>query len=217
MGVVGPAPGYLEALRELTWQHGALLIFDEVITGFRLSPGGAQQLYGVCPDLTCLGNIIGGGLPVGAFGGRLDIMERLAPLGPVYQAGSLSGNPLAMAAGCATLDALMRPGAYERLEALSRRLHEGLVEAALDAKVEVCVNRVGSMLSVFLCRGPVTDYASARTADTQGFARFFHALLERGVCFPPAQLEAAFVSLAHTEADVDATIRAAAEAFHLLS
>jgi len=212
MGCVAPATGYLEGLREITRRAGALLVFDEVITGFRLGLGGAQAQYRVRPDLTCLGKIIGGGLPVGAYGGRAEIMSRVAPEGPVYQAGTLSGNPLAMAAGAAALDALKRPGIYERLDALARRLTDGLAAAAKAAGVEVTINRVGSMFTVFFCRGPVTDYATAKASDTARFARFFHAMLRRGFYLPPAQFEAAFVSLAHGEADVDATVAAAREA-----
>ena len=213
MGCVLPAAGYLEGLREITRRAGALLIFDEVITGFRLGLGGAQAHYRITPDLTCLGKIIGGGLPVGAYGGRAEIMGRVAPEGPVYQAGTLSGNPLAMAAGAAALDALEGPGIYDRLGALAVRLTDGLAAAAKAAGVEVTLNRIASMFTVFFCRGPVTDYASAKTSDTARFARFFHGMLRRGIYLPPAQFEAAFVSLAHTEADVDATVRAAAEAF----
>ena len=213
MGVVAPRGGYLRGLRDLTSRAGALLVFDEVITGFRLAPGGAQQLYGVTPDLTCLGKIIGGGLPVGAYGGRADIMAHVAPEGPVYQAGTLSGNPLAMAAGCATLDALAAPGAYERLESLGARLEEGLLRAARQAGATVTVNRVGSLLTAFFGGGPVTDWASAKRSDTARFGRFFHAMLDRGIYLPPAQFEALFVSLAHTEADIDRTVAAAREAF----
>ena len=209
MGCVGPADGFLPALREITGRVGAVLIFDEVMTGFRVALGGAQERYGIRPDMTCLGKIIGGGLPVAAYGGRADIMDSVAPLGPVYQAGTLSGNPLAMAAGCATLDALTRPGTYERLEALCVRLHVGLSRAAEGSGVFVTLNRVGSMITPFFCRGPVTDYASAKTSDLQRFGRFFHGLLARGVYWPPAQFEAGFVSLAHTERDVDETIAAA--------
>jgi glutamate-1-semialdehyde 2,1-aminomutase len=212
MGVVAPRDGYLRGLREITARAGALLVFDEVITGFRLARGGAQQLYGVTPDLTCLGKIIGGGLPVGAYGGRADVMAKVAPEGPVYQAGTLSGNPLAMAAGCATLDALDAPGVYERLEALGRRLEEGLVRAAESAGVTLTVNRVGSLLTGFFCEGPVNDWGGAKRADTARFGRFFHAMLDRGFYLPPAQFEALFLSLAHTEADVDRTVAAAAEA-----
>jgi glutamate-1-semialdehyde 2,1-aminomutase len=213
MGVVPPEPGFLEHLRTLTREHGALLIFDEVITGFRIALGGAQERFRVIPDLTCLGKIVGGGLPVGAYGGRRDLMERISPLGPVYQAGTLSGNPLAMAAGAATLRLLTEPGVYTHLETLSARLADGLKEAARAAEVPYIANRVGSMLTGFFCPGPVTDYASAKKADTQMYARFFHALLDRGVYIAPSQFEAGFVSLAHTPADIDATIDVATEAF----
>jgi glutamate-1-semialdehyde 2,1-aminomutase len=213
MGCVAPRSGYLAALRELTRDSGALLIFDEVITGFRLGLGGAQAAFGVMPDLTCLGKILGGGLPVGAYGGRVDIMEQVAPSGPVYQAGTLSGNPLAMAAGCATLDALTRPGTYERLESLGARLEEGLRSARLEGDVRATVNRVGSMVTLFFTAGPVTDYESAKKSDTALFARFFHALLDMGIYFPPGQYEAAFVSLAHSDADIDAAVQAARQAF----
>ncbi len=213
MGVVPPAPGYLEAVRELTRRHGVLLVFDEVITGFRVHRGGAQALYGVLPDLTCLGKILGGGLPVGAYGGGADLMDRVAPEGPVYQAGTLAGNPLAMRAGIETLDALDEPGAHERLESLAARLAEGLAGAAREAGVPVTINRVGSMLTVFFTEGPVTDQASAARADALDYGAFFHGLLDRGVYFPPSQFEAAFVSLAHDDSDVDETIRAAREAF----
>ena len=212
MGVVPPAPGFLEGLRELCTRHGAVLIFDEVITGFRVAFGGAQALYGVRPDLTCLGKIIGGGLPVGAYGGRADLMRNVAPLGGVYQAGTLSGNPLAVAAGLATLHALSHGGVYERLEVLGRRLAQGLEAGAREAGVPLTVNRVGSMLTAFFCAAPVTDYATAKRADTARYARYFHAMLARGVYLAPSQFEAAFVSLAHTEADIDATVNAAAEA-----
>ena len=213
MGCVAPREGYLEAVREITRGIGALLIFDEVMTGFRLAMGGAQELYGITPDLTCLGKILGGGLPVAAYGGRAEIMDQVAPDGPVYQAGTLSGNPLAMAAGCAALDALRGGATYERLDALSIRLQVGLARGAQAAGVMLTVNRVGSMFTPFFCRGPVTDYASAKASDTLAFSRFFHAMLKRGVYLPPAQFEAAFVSLAHSERDIDETVRAAAEAF----
>jgi glutamate-1-semialdehyde 2,1-aminomutase len=216
MGCVAPREGYLQGLRELATRAGALLVFDEVMTGFRLSSGGAQVLYGVKPDLTCLGKIIGGGLPVGAYGGRADVMEHIAPTGPVYQAGTLSGNPLAMAAGAVTLDLLQRAGTYKRLEMLSARLHAGLLGATDEADVKVTINRVGSMITLFFTPGPVFDYKSAKTSDTALFARFFHGLLARGIYFPPAQFEAAFVSLAHTESDIDATVRAAGEIFREL-
>jgi glutamate-1-semialdehyde 2,1-aminomutase len=212
MGVVPPAPGFLEGLRRLCTRHGAVLVFDEVITGFRLGYGGAQARYGVPADLTCLGKIIGGGLPVGAYGGRRDLMEQVAPLGGVYQAGTLSGNPLAVAAGLATLEALRAPGTYERLDTLGARLEAGLREAADKAGVPLTVNRVGSMLTAFFTAGPVTDYASARRSDTARYGRFFHAMLARGVYLAPSQFEAAFVSLAHGAADLDEAARAAAEA-----
>ena len=216
MGCVPPREGYLAGLREITRRTGALLVFDEVMTGFRVSLGGAQAVFGGKPDLTCLGKIIGGGLPVAAYGGRAEIMDHVAPDGPVYQAGTLSGNPLAMAAGCVTLDALARPGAYEKLESLSARLHGGLLEAISSSDVKATVNRVGSMITLFFTPGPVVDYASAKTSDTGLFARFFHAMLARGVYLPPAQFEAAFVSLAHTIGDIEATVSAAREAFREL-
>ena len=216
MGCVPPREGYLNGLRDLTRKAGALLIFDEVMTGFRVALGGAQTLYGGKPDITCLGKIIGGGLPVGAYGGRAEIMDHIAPDGPVYQAGTLSGNPLAMAAGCVTLDALARPGPYEKLEATSARLHGGLLEAISGSDVKATINRVGSMITLFFTPGPVTDYASAKTSETALYARFFHEMLEHGVYLPPAQYEAAFVSLAHSVSDVDATVSAAREAFRAL-
>jgi glutamate-1-semialdehyde 2,1-aminomutase len=216
MGVIPPAPGFLAGLRDLCTRHGALLIFDEVITGFRVAWGGAQARFSVHPDLTCLGKIIGGGLPVGAYGGRRDLMESVSPLGPVYQAGTLSGNPLAMAAGIATLDLLRQPGVYDGLEALGARLAEGLAAAARAAGVDYTTNRVGSMLTGFFCPGPVTDYATALRADRQRYAHFFHQLLARGVYVAPSQFEASFVSLAHTEADVDSTVEVAGPAFRAL-
>jgi glutamate-1-semialdehyde 2,1-aminomutase len=211
MGVVPPAPGYLDGLRDLCTRHGALLLFDEVITGFRVAHGGAQSLYGVRPDLTCLGKIIGGGLPVGAYGGRRDLMEQVAPLGGVYQAGTLSGNPLAVAAGLATLRALEDPAAYRRLEALGARLEAGLADAAQRTGVPLTVNRVGSMLTGFFTAGPVVDLASAKRSDTTRYGRFFHGMLGRGVFLAASQFEAAFVSLAHTEEDVDFAAQAARE------
>ena len=213
MGVVPPKPGFLEGLREITKKHGALLIFDEVITGFRVSLSGAQGLYGVYPDLTCLGKIIGGGLPVGAYGGRAEIMEHIAPEGPVYQAGTLSGNPIAVAAGIATLRVLMRPGTYERLEALSQRLAKGLAEAASAAQAKVTFNRVGSMMTCFFREGEVTNFSEAAASDTEKYGKFWRAMLARGVYLAPSQFEAAFVSLAHTEEEIDHTIEAAKEAF----
>ncbi|MBN2449280.1 MAG: glutamate-1-semialdehyde 2,1-aminomutase [Lentisphaeria bacterium] len=212
MGVVAPAPGFLEGLREQTRRHGALLVFDEVITGFRLGLGGAQELYGVIPDLTVLGKIIGGGLPAAAYGGRAEIMDALAPGGPVYQAGTLSGNPLAVAAGLAALRELIAAPPYASLEARAAFLAEGLGEAAQDAGIPVWQNRVGSMQTLFFADTPVTDYASAKTADARRYARFFHAMLARGVALAPSQFEACFVSTAHSEEDLERTIAAAREA-----
>jgi glutamate-1-semialdehyde 2,1-aminomutase len=217
MGVVPPAAGFLAGVRELCTQHGALLIFDEVITGFRVAYGGAQERYGVAADLTCLGKIIGGGLPVGAYGGRADLMRHVAPLGGVYQAGTLSGNPLAVAAGLAALKALREDGgAYERLELLGARLESGLRRAAEKAGTPVTINRVGSMLTGFFTEGAVRNYADARRADTARYGRFFHGMRERGVYLAPSQFEAAFVSLAHTEADLDEVERAAMESLAAL-
>jgi glutamate-1-semialdehyde 2,1-aminomutase len=213
MGTVPSAKGFLQRLRKLTREHGALLIFDEVMTGFRLAYGGAQGLFKVKPDITCLGKIIGGGLPVGAYGGNKEMMKWIAPEGPVYQAGTLSGNPLAVAAGIATLEALKKPGTYRKLERLSSDLVNGLTRAAQEVGVPVQINRVGSMFTVFFTSTPVTDFRSAKTSDGARYGRFFHALLERGVYFPPSQFEAVFVSLAHTLKDIQATIHAARQAF----
>jgi glutamate-1-semialdehyde 2,1-aminomutase len=208
MGVVPPAPGFLEALRDETSRHGALLIFDEVMTGFRVAFGGAQQRYGIRPDLTTLGKVIGGGLPVGAYGGRRDIMSQVAPTGPVYQAGTLSGNPLAVAAGLAMLRHLKaHPEIYQRLEARA-------AELCAPPPAGVTVNQVGSMFTFFFTDGPVTDYESAKRSDTARFGRSFRAMLERGVYLAPSQFEAAFVSAAHTEDDIRQTIAAAHEAFN---
>jgi glutamate-1-semialdehyde 2,1-aminomutase len=207
MGCVPPAPGLLEALRRITQRAGALLIFDEVMTGFRVAFGGAQQLYGIMPDLTTLGKVIGGGLPVGAYGGRREIMNLIAPSGPVYQAGTLSGNPLAVGAGLAMLRHLKEhPEVYSQLEARAARLCASVPE-------DITVNRVGSMFTCFFTSEPVTDYESAKRSDTARFARFFRAMLERGVYLAPSQFEAAFVSAAHSERDIDETITAAGEAF----
>jgi len=216
MGVVPPAPGFLEFLRDITRRRGSLLIFDEVITGFRLGLAGAQGLYGVSPDLTVLGKVIGGGLPAAAYGGRAAIMDRLAPLGGVYQAGTLSGNPLAVAAGLAVVEALMADPPYARLEAAAQDLSAGLAVAAQAAGIAVQQNRVGSMMTLFFTSTAVTDYASAKTADKQAYARFFHGMLERGIYLAPSQFEAAFVSTAHSEADIRATISAAAAALREL-
>ena len=211
MGVVPPRPGFLEGLREVTRGHGALLILDEVITGFRVARGGAQELFGVTPDLTCLGKIVGGGLPVGVYGGRAEIMEKVAPLGSIYQAGTLSGNPLAMAAGAETLTLLQAPGVYADLEAKGGQLARGLAEAAAACRLPAQVNRVGSMLTAFFTAGPVHDYASVSRADAGLYGAFFRAMLDRGVSLAPSQFEAAFVSLAHTAEDLEATIAVARE------
>ena len=216
-GCVPPKSGFLEKLRALTAEQGTVLIFDEVMTGFRVAYGGAQQLYGIQPDMTTLGKIIGGGLPVGAYGGKASLMELVAPAGPVYQAGTLSGNPLAVAAGLKTLELLRQPGFYERLEAQSEKLCSGLQAEAARAGVTLTINRVGSMFTAFFARGPVTDYASAKTSDTTAFGKFFRALLNEGVYFPPAQFEAAFVSAAHSDDDIAETIRAAGKAFSTLA
>jgi glutamate-1-semialdehyde 2,1-aminomutase len=209
MGVVPPAPGFLERLRELTAAGGSLLIFDEVITGFRLRYGGVQALFAVEPDLTCLGKVIGGGLPVGAYGGRREIMEMVAPQGPVYQAGTLAGNPLAMAAGIATLEALRDDVAYQRLEIQAIFLEDGIRRAAEESETPVRINRAGSMLSMFFASEPVTDFASARRADSDRFAAYFRQMLGRGVFLPPSQFETMFISLAHTDDEIAATIEAA--------
>jgi glutamate-1-semialdehyde 2,1-aminomutase len=213
-GTIPPAEGYLQGLREITAQHGALLILDEVMTGFRVSLGGAQQIYGVKPDLTTLGKIIGGGLPCGAFGGRADVMDKLAPLGPVYQAGTLSGNPLAMAAGIATLKELIaREGEiYLGLERTTAAIAEGVGAVAREAGVALTTNRVGSMFTWFFTMEPVTDFAGAATSDTAAFGRFHRAMLEGGVWLPPSQFEAAFVSTAHGVSEVEMVVGAAKKA-----
>ncbi|MEW6543984.1 MAG: glutamate-1-semialdehyde 2,1-aminomutase [Nitrospirota bacterium] len=216
MGVVPPGDDFLHGLRELTRAHGILLIFDEVITGFRVHYGGAQTLYGISPDLTCLGKIIGGGLPVGAYGGKREIMRMIAPAGPVYQAGTLSGNPLAVTAGIETLTQLKKPGLYRKLEARAAELSEGLGEAAKKAGVPVTQTRVGSMLCTFFTKGPVVDYASARQSDTQAYAKFFRRMLEQGVYLAPSQFEAAFLSTVHSAADIAHTIAGARAAFKSL-
>ena len=218
MGCVPPQPGYLEALREITQRHGALLIFDEVMTGFRVALGGAQSLYQVTPDLTTMGKIIGGGLPVGAYGGRKDVMRKVAPLGPVYQAGTLSGNPLAVAAGLAALRELKAdPEVYERLDRHAARLTSGIAQAAREANVPVTINRVGSMFTVFFGDAEVTDFASASRSDTSRFGAFFRGMLDEGVYLPCSQFEAAFLSAAHTEQDIDETIAAATKTFRALT
>jgi glutamate-1-semialdehyde 2,1-aminomutase len=215
MGVWVPRPGFLQGLQALARKHGALFILDEVMTGFRLSPGGAQGLYGLEPDLTCLGKVIGGGLPVGALGGRRDVMQRLAPTGPVYQAGTLSGNPLAVAAGLACLQAL-DGRAYAQLEETGRALEEGLLALAQKKGLSATLNRVGSMWTLFFAKGPVFDYRTAKTSSTETFGRFFHAMLDAGVYLPPSQFEAAFVSLAMGPAEVAHTLKAAEQAFAAL-
>jgi len=217
MGCVPPARGYLEALRAITKNNGTVLIFDEVMTGFRLAFGGAQELFAITPDLTTMGKIIGGGLPVGAYGGPSEIMDLVAPLGPMYQAGTLSGNPLAMAAGYATLSYLRsHKDLYDKLDQLSAELVNGVAAAAKDAQVAMTYNRVGSMFTWFFTAGLVTDWDSASKCDTEAFGRFFRSMLDSGVYLPPSQFEAAFLSAAHTREDVDQTITAAKQAFQLV-
>ncbi|MCS7259812.1 MAG: glutamate-1-semialdehyde 2,1-aminomutase [Anaerolineae bacterium] len=213
MGVVPPAEGFLAGLRTLTQQHGALLIFDEVMTGFRVALGGAQALYGITPDLTTLGKVIGGGLPVGAYAGRAEIMQLVAPAGAMYQAGTLSGNPLAMTAGIETLNILRQPGVFDGIVACTRKLCEGISAAARAAGVPLFTTQVGTMFSAFFTPDPVTDWASAKRSDTQRFARFFQAMLEQGVYLAPSQFEAGFVSLAHDDMVIESTITAARWAF----
>ena len=216
MGVVPPADGFHADLRRITEANGALLIFDEVITGFRVGYGGAQALFGITPDITTMGKIIGGGLPVGAYGGRRDVMQMVAPLGPMYQAGTLSGNPLAVAAGVATLTELQRPGVYEQLEATAVRFTEGVAAAFREAEVPSTINRVASMFTGFFNPGPVTSLAQVEQSDTAIYGRYFHALLDRGVYIAPSQFEAGFVSIAHTDADIDRAIEAVGEALAAL-
>ena len=214
MNCIPPEPGFLQGLRRICDQYGSLLIFDEVMTGFRVALGGAQGLYGVTPDLTTLGKVIGGGMPVGAFGGRREVMEKIAPLGPVYQAGTLSGNPVAMAAGLKTLELIAAPGFYQALGARTERLVNGLVERARSANVPLTANQVGAMFGIFFTEAEqVRDFAQSTACDLAAFRRFFHAMLERGVYLAPSAFEAGFVSAAHTETDIDATLDAAEEAF----
>jgi glutamate-1-semialdehyde 2,1-aminomutase len=208
MGVVAPKPEFLKALREITSRHGALLIFDEVITGFRLCYGGAQTVFGIRPDLTTLGKIIGGGLPAAAYGGRRDLMDQVAPLGPVYQAGTLSGNPLAMSAGIASLELLAAPGFYEALDTRAKRLGDGISAALREAAAPATAVRVSSLLTLFFSREAVPDYAAAKKCDAKRFAEFFRAMLDRGIVIAPSQYEALFVSSAHTDADIDRTLSA---------
>jgi glutamate-1-semialdehyde 2,1-aminomutase len=218
MNCVPPAAGFLETLRELCTRHGAVLIFDEVMTGFRVAAGGAQALYGVRPDLTTLGKIIGGGMPVGAFGGRQDIMECIAPQGPVYQAGTLSGNPVAMAAGLATLDALASPGFYDALAATTAKLVSGLEAAALHAGVAFTTNHVCGMFGLFFSAdAPVMSYRQVMACDVSRFRRFFHSMLDAGVYLAPSAFEAGFVSAAHGDAEIDATVDAARRAFESIA
>lgn len=212
MGVVPPSDGFLDGLRQLTLDYGALLIFDEVMTGFRVHLGGAQSLYNIQPDLTTLGKVIGGGLPVGAYGGRADIMQMIAPSGPVYQAGTLSGNPLAMAAGITTLEVLKRPGTWQSLETATSVLTQGIGEAAEAAGIPIWQNRVGTMFATFFTETPVTDWDTAKTSDTARFANFFQGILERGVYLAPSQFEAGFMSTAHDDTAIAATLAAAVEA-----
>ena len=216
MGVVPPKPGFLDGLRRLTSEYGALLIFDEVITGFRVAYGGAQTIYGITPDLTCLGKIIGGGLPVGAYGGKREIMEMVAPTGPVYQAGTLSGNPLAMTAGIETIKVLGQPGIYEHLEQISSRLEKGIVKAVSSLNLKLNISRFTSLLTVFFTDNPALDYESVSKADTALFGRFFQELLAQGVYWPPSQFEAAFISLTHHDGDIEFTIGVIKKAFRQL-
>ncbi len=213
MNCIPPAPGFLHGLRELCDQYGSVLIFDEVMTGFRVAPGGAQELYQVKPDLTTLGKIIGGGMPVGAFGGRRTIMERLAPLGPIYQAGTLSGNPVAMAAGLATLDLIAAPGFHADLAAKTQRLCDGLVAAAREAGIPLTANHVGGMFGIFFTSETVTSYAQAVACDVERFKAFFHGMLAEGVYLAPSAFEAGFMSSAHSEEDIEATLAAARKVF----
>ena len=208
MGVVPPAPGFLEKLRDLTSREGALLIFDEVVTGYRVGYGGAQRLYGVTPDVTILGKIIGGGMPVGAYGGAKEIMDTVSPVGPMYQAGTLSGNPVAMAAGIRTLELLREPGVYDRLETTAARLADGLRDAFAEAEVPLTINRVGSMMTLFFSADEVTGWASVSASDKDAFGRFFHRMIDEGVYLPPSGFEAMFVSTTHGDAEIEATVEA---------
>ena len=208
MGVIPPQPGFLEKMRSLTRQFGSLLIFDEVITGFRVAYGGAQSLYGITPDLTCLGKIIGGGLPVGAYGGRREVMKMIAPVGPVYQAGTLSGNPIAMTAGIETLRLLSQYGVYNQLENKAANLENGISSTVLKAGIDVYLSRIASLLTIFFTGNPVVDYETARKSNTALFSKFFHSLSNEGIYWPPSQFEAAFISLSHSDEDIRFTIKA---------
>ncbi|PIP38358.1 MAG: glutamate-1-semialdehyde-2,1-aminomutase [Desulfobacterales bacterium CG23_combo_of_CG06-09_8_20_14_all_51_8] len=217
MGLVPPVPGFLETLREKTLKYGSLLIFDEVMTGFRVAYGGAQELFHIGPDLSCFGKIVGGGLPVGAYGGRKEFMSQVAPEGPVYQAGTLSGNPIAMAAGIATLTEIRKPGFYDRLEQISALLAHGLEQAAANTNTRLAINRVGSMMGVFLTDRPVKNFDDAKTSNLEKFAAYYRKMLERGIYLAPSQFEATFVSAAHSERDISDTIAAAESVFRELS
>lgn len=212
-GFITPEPGFLEGLRQITREQNALLVFDEVMTGFRISYGGAQAKFGITPDLSTLGKVIGGGLPVGAYGGRAEIMAMVAPAGPMYQAGTLSGNPLAMTAGIKTLELLKQPGSYERLETITRRLSDGIQAAAREAGLPICGGSVSAMFGFFLCEGPVRNFEEAKATDTAKFARLHRGMLERGIYLAPSSFEAGFTSLAHSDADIEATIAAFRDAF----
>ena len=216
-GFLPPEPGFLEGLREITTENGALLTFDEVMTGFRISYGCAQARFGVTPDLTTMGKVIGGGLPVGAYGGRADIMAMVAPSGPMYQAGTLSGNPLAMTAGIQTLELLRQPGTYEKLEASTSRLIAGILAAGKEAGLPICGGSISAMFGFFLCTGPVRNFEEAKTADTYRFGKLHRAMLERGVYLAPSAYEAGFMSLAHSDEDIDATLEAFRAAFAAIS
>jgi glutamate-1-semialdehyde 2,1-aminomutase len=216
MGVVPPKPGFLDGLRRLTSDYGALLIFDEVITGFRVAYGGAQSIYGITPDLTCLGKVIGGGLPVGAYGGKREIMEMIAPVGPVYQAGTLSGNPLAMTAGIETLEFLSQPGVYERLEKASSQLVEGIAETASSLNLKLNISRFASLLTIFFTDNPALDFESVSEADATLFSKFFQQLLAQGIYWPPSQFEAAILSVAHSDEDIRYTVGAIQKALNYL-
>lgn len=215
-GFILPDAGFLEGLREITKEHGALLVFDEVMTGFRIAYGGAQAKFGITPDLTTLGKVIGGGLPVGAYGGRKEIMEMVAPAGPMYQAGTLSGNPLAMTAGIKTLELLQKPGVYEQLDRMTKRLSEGLLTAAKETGHAVCGGSLSAMFGMFLTEGPVHNYEDAKKADLVKFGKFHRGMLERGIYLAPSQFEAGFTSLAHSDEDLDRTIAAARDVFSSL-
>ncbi|HHI75658.1 MAG TPA: aminotransferase class III-fold pyridoxal phosphate-dependent enzyme, partial [Gammaproteobacteria bacterium] len=218
MNCIPPVPGFLETLREVCDRYGSVLIFDEVMTGFRVGPAGAQGLYGVTPDLTTLGKVIGGGMPVGAFGGRREIMERIAPLGPVYQAGTLSGNPVAMAAGLKTLELVSRPGFFDELGAKVERLVGGILDAAREAGIPLAENHVGGMFGLFFTEAEkVTDFAGATACDQERFRRFYHGMLAEGIYLAPSAFEAGFVSAAHSDADLEQTVEAARKVFAGLS